>query len=129
MVTIDEMKKMLDEIAAKLPEEFFAQLNGGIILLPEAKMHPKSSDDDLYIMGEYHREGNLGRFIVIYYGSFMRLYGSLPPDELKKKLNATVKHEFRHHLESLAGEYDLEIEDARYLEEYDSHKRIRNDPD
>ena len=126
MVTVEEMKEMLDEIATELPEEFFAQLNGGIILLPEVKEHPGSVKDDLLILGEYHNGGNMGRFIVIYYGSFMRVYGNLPPDALKEKLRGTIKHEFRHHLESLAGEYDLEIEDARYLAEYKNHKMNDN---
>jgi len=120
MVTVDEMKGMLDEIAAELPEDLFLQLNGGIILLPEVKMHPQRVNNDLYILGEYHHEGNLGRFIVIYYGSFMRVYGNLPREELKEKLTGTIKHEFRHHLEDMAGERDLEIEDAQYLEEYQS---------
>ncbi len=122
MVTVEEMKGMLDEIADELPGEFFAQLNGGIILLPEVKMHPRSEANDLYILGEYHHEGTLGRFIVIYYGSFMRVYGKLPPDEIKKKLIGTVKHEFRHHLENMAGEYDLEVEDAQYLAKYQNAK-------
>jgi predicted Zn-dependent protease with MMP-like domain len=124
MVTVEEMKEMLDEVAAELPEEFFAQLNGGIILLPEVKMHPGSEENDLYILGEYHHEGTLGRFIVIYYGSFMRVYGKLPSDALKKKLIGTVKHEFRHHLENMAGEYGLEIEDAQYLEKYKNAKTV-----
>lgn len=129
MVTVEEVKEMLDEIASGLPEEFFAQLNGGIILLPEVKKHPKSVGNDLYILGEYHNESALGRFIVIYYGSFMRVYGDLLPEELKKKLLGTIKHEFRHHLEGLAGERDLEIEDEQYLAEYNSYRPDKNRPD
>lgn len=126
MVTVEKMKELLDEIAAELPEEFFAQLNGGIILLPEIKKHPESVKNDLYIMGEYHHEAALGRFIVIYYGSFMRIYGNLSPEEIKEKLRETVKHEFRHHLENLAGEYDLEIEDAHYLAEYNNRRQNKD---
>jgi hypothetical protein len=29
-----------------------------------------------------------------------------------------VKHEFRHHIESLAGDQDLEIIDSQYIAEY-----------
>ena len=128
MVTVEKMKEMLDEIATALPEVFFAQLNGGIILLPENKRHPESVKNDLYILGEYHHESALGRFIVIYYGSFMRVYGNIPAEELKEKLLGTVKHEFRHHLEDLAGERDLQIEDEKYLEEYNNHRSNQDKP-
>jgi hypothetical protein len=33
-------------------------------------------------------------------------------------LAGTLKHEFRHHLESLAGERGLEIEDEQFLADY-----------
>lgn len=118
MIEIDEFEKMLDEIAAELPQEFYKELNGGILLLPEAKLNPEGRDNDLYIMGEYHSGGSMGRYIVIYYGSFQELYGHLSREALKKKLAHTLKHEFTHHLESLAGERDLEKEDEKFMADY-----------
>ena len=118
MISIDEMQIMLDDIAGSFPPEFFEELNGGIILLPEAKRHEKSRDNDLFILGEYHRGGSMGRYISIYYGSFMRVYGYLGNSQLREKLNNTVRHEFRHHIESLAGERDLEIIDSEYIADY-----------
>jgi predicted Zn-dependent protease with MMP-like domain len=118
MIPIEEVEQILDEIATELPQEFYKELNGGIILLSEAKLDPVGSDNDLYIMGEYHSGGGLGRYIAIYYGSFERLYGHLPREGLKKQLAHTLKHEFTHHLESLAGEDDLEEEDERFLQDY-----------
>lgn len=35
-----------------------------------------------------------------------------------EKLTHTLKHEFIHHLESMAGERGLEIKDAEYLADY-----------
>ena len=118
MVTIEEVEAMLDEIATELPSDFYIDLNGGILLLPEAKFHEKSVNNDLYIMGEYYRNGNMGRYIVIYYGSFMNVYGNLSKEQLREKLSSTLKHEFRHHLESLGGEKDLEIVDAKSIKNY-----------
>jgi hypothetical protein len=118
MISIDEMQVMLDEIAMELPQEFYEDLNGGVVLLPEKKAHIKSTDGDLYILGEYNRSRTLGRYIAIYYGSFAELYGGLDRMHLKDKLTGTLKHEFRHHLESLSGERGLEIEDSRKLAEY-----------
>ena len=125
MIPIDEVENMLDEIAAELPQEFYRELNGGIILLPEVKLNPAGRNNDLYIMGEYHRGGGLGRYIVIYYGSFERVYGHLEREALKKRLAHTLKHEFTHHLESLAGERDLEKEDEQFLRDYLSRKGRR----
>lgn len=118
MISIDEMEVMLDKIAKELPEDFYKNLNGGILLLPETRQHPKDKADDLYILGEYHRDGLLGRYIAIYYGSFIQVYGNLPNDQLKEKLKKTLKHEFRHHLESQAGDKSLEIQDATDIEKY-----------
>lgn len=118
MISIEDMQIILDDIADLFPQEFFEELNGGIILLPEAKKHEESRADDLYILGEYHRGGSMGRYISIYYGSFMRVYGHLGNDLIKEKLSNTIKHEFRHHMESLAGERDLEIIDSQYIAEY-----------
>ena len=118
MIEIDEFEKMLDEIAAELPQAFYKELNGGILLLPEVKRNPEGRYDDLYTMGEYHSGGSMGRYIVIYFGSFQELYGHLSRGALKKKLAHTLKHEFTHHLESLAGERDLEKEDEKFLSDY-----------
>lgn len=117
MLTIEEMHRMLDGIAAEFPPEFYEELNGGISLLPEAKRSPYAREDDLYILGEY-RHDKMGRYIYIYYGSFMRLYGRLKPERLSEKLKKTVAHEFTHHLESLAGERGLENKDEEQIEEY-----------
>lgn len=118
MIPIDEVEIILDEIAEELPQEFYKELNGGIILLPEVKLNPMGRKNDLFIMGEYHSGGGLGRYITIYYGSFERLYGHLSREAFKKQLASTLKHEFTHHLESLAGERDLEKEDERFLRDY-----------
>lgn len=117
MITIDEMHDMLDSVAEEFPEEFFEYLNGGISLLPETKLSPHARGDDLYVLGEYHHD-TMGRYIYIYYGSFQHVHGGLSPESLRKKLWQTVAHEFTHHLESLAGDYGLEVKDAKKLSRY-----------
>jgi hypothetical protein len=112
------MEEMLEELAAELPGRFYEELNGGVLLLPETRMSPEALDDDLYIMGEYRHSYSMGRYICMYYGSFAALYGRLGPEEIKSRLRETLRHEFTHHLESLAGEKDLEIEDERRLARY-----------
>ena len=118
MVTIEEVEEMLDEIAMTLPQEFYYKLNGGILLLPEVKKDKEAKRNDLYIMGEYHHERHLGRYIIIFYGSFMEVYGYLPKEKLYEKLKSTLIHEFTHHIESLAGDHSLAEKDRREMEEY-----------
>jgi len=118
MMTIDEMQDVLDRLAEELPEVFYKDLNGGIVLLPEAKESSYSRKQDLYTLGEYHRGGAMGSYIKIYYGSFERLFSHLSDEAMEKELRKTLRHEFRHHLETLAGERGLEKEDANFIRSY-----------
>ena len=118
MVSIEETEIMLNEIAEELPIEFYEKLNGGILVLPEEKLHPKNQNNDLYILGEYHYTHNMGRYIVIYYGSFMHVHGQLNREQFREKLRQVLVHEFTHHLESLAGERNLEAKDAQNIRKY-----------
>lgn len=132
MITIEEMQDMLDEIAGEFPPVFFDNLNGGILLLGEARYHDEDTDGDLYTLGLYNAGGGLGRYISIYYGSFMRVFGHLSREEIKTELRKTVRHEFRHHLESMAGDDDLERLDAEDIEDYhrgDSDDDFYTDPE
>ena len=116
--SINEVHSILDEIAEEIPVEFFKDLNEGIVLLPEYKLHPESRDEDkLYIMGEYVRSIT-GRHIKIYYGSFKKVYYGISLELLREKLSDTLLHEFTHHLESLSGERGLKIKDYHDLERY-----------
>jgi len=118
MVSIDEMQDILDELAEELPPIFFEHLNGGILLLPEAKASDYSRSGDLWILGEYHRSYSMGNYICIYYGSFEKLFYGLEYDGMVKELRKTLRHEFRHHIEGLAGEDGLEQEDKKAIEKY-----------
>lgn len=122
MVSLEEFEDMVYDIVETLPQDFFRDLDGGVMVREERKIHPESVGNDLGILGEYHRSRHLGRYVVIYYGSFMAAFGYLEREDLKRRVRKTVLHEFRHHLESLAGERDLEIEDARTLEAYKIQK-------
>ena len=117
-MTIDEMQDVLDELAEELPEVFFRDLNGGIVLLPGTKESEYSRENDLYTLGEYHHGGAMGNYIKIYYGSFERLFSHLSDEQMKIRLRKTLRHEFRHHIETLAGEDDLVDEDAKFIKSY-----------
>ena len=114
---IDEVEEILDEICESIPAYAFDHLNGGIILVEEKKYHEEARNEDLLVMGEYQRSV-LGKMIKIYYGSFMEMYRFSSRERLKEKLEEVLLHEFTHHLEFLANEWGLVIEDKKFLEEY-----------
>ena len=117
MFSIDDVYALLDEIAEELPEEIFSGLNGGISLLQETKWSDADPGGSLYTLGEY-RHDQMGRYIVLYYGSIKAVHRGDERDVLRDNLKKLLTHELTHHIESLAGERGLEIEDARQLNEY-----------
>ena len=117
MLSIDEINDMLDEIAAELPDEVFRELNGGVSLLPETRLSNADPDGGLYTLGEYRRD-QMGRYIVIYYGSIRAVHGRATREQMRGHLRDLLTHELTHHIESLAGERDLEIQDEEDMEEY-----------
>ena len=134
IITFDEVGEMLDEIAEEIPQEFYRELNGGIILMRETKRHREnnmSPTGNLFTLGEYHNDrkgmGGLGRYIAIYYGSFIRLFAHLSPERQREELRRVLIHEFTHHIESLAGERGLAVKDEIELEEYKKRFMKRNE--
>ena len=118
MVSMERAQELLEELVQEIPGEYYIELNGGVNLSPAVRLSPAAQNHDLYIMGQYHKSSHLGRIITIYYGSFAALYPESSESLWKKKLRETLRHELTHHLESRAGEKDLEIEDARKIAGY-----------
>lgn len=110
LLSFDQCGLILDDMADKFPEAFYAELNGGIALLPDCITEEDSPD--LYTMGSYCVD-ELGRYILLYHGSFVALAEEENWDEKTwhQELWETLAHEFTHHVESLAGERGLEIKD------------------
>jgi hypothetical protein len=116
-MTLDEFGDILTGMLDELPEVLLDELNGGVLVEPGAKRSPAGRG--IFILGEYHRDYHLGRMIVLYYGSFLYLYGS-SRERWIAEMRATLRHEIRHHIEDRAGLRDLEREDLedirRFLE-------------
>ena len=119
MLTFNQAGDLLDQMAERFPPEFYRDLNGGISLLPEALPDPDFPPGEMYILGEY-RNDMMGRYINLYYGSFAALAQQEDWTDAvwEEELYTTLAHEFTHHIEGLAGERGLEIQDTLDLEEY-----------
>lgn len=107
MVSYKEAGKMLDAATEALPAGIFDGLNGGVNLLAEEKTDSRGN----YILGLYHND-IMGRYVEIFYGSFVGLYGDIPPAQFERRLRSTLHHELTHHIEGLAGDRTLERWDA-----------------
>ena len=125
VVSLEQFHEMLEAAAEELPEELYAQLNGGVLLLPQSKLSEHALDADLYTLGEYQYSTVMGSRIVIFYGSFKKVFGRCTQEELMGHVRDTLRHEFRHHIERLAGERDLEIEDEEELRRYYEEKAYK----
>jgi len=116
---------LVDELSAEVPDEIYKDLNGGIIVHEEAKLHPKAVNGDLYIMGEYCVDKVFGRTVVLYYGSFEKIYAFDNDDTIRKAVRKVLRHELRHHVESMAGDHSLEEEDVHWISQYLREHRHR----
>ncbi len=120
MLTLEEYKGIVSELMDELPEEFFRDLNGGVIVSEALAIPDYARGGDLFTMGQYLVYAGM-RQIVLFKGSFDRVHPAADPDEAKVLLRGILRHEFRHHLESLGGvrnSTSLEAEDARKKEAY-----------
>lgn len=119
LMTYDEAHAYLDAVAESLSPSIFRDLNGGILLLERVVPSPNSLAGDLFTLGTYFYDPyGLGRYIAIYYGSFVQLFRHASLAAQQTALREVLLHELTHHVESMAGVRDLEEEDRIFLEQY-----------
>ena len=115
MITLEEYKKIVTELMDELPEEFYRELNGGVIVSEALAIPDYARGNDIATLGQYLIYSGM-RQIVMFKGSFDRLHPWAGPEEAREILRGVLRHEFRHHLESLGGVHNdssLEAEDRR----------------
>lgn len=118
MITYNDFDRIVQEEIALLPEYVHRDLTGGVLIDPGAYLHPARVADDLYIMGTYSTGGITGKAIILYYGSFMATMPNASEEALRLKIRETLRHEFLHHLETMAGEKSLVDEDVDRMIQY-----------
>jgi len=110
-----QVQDTLNNLVDELPEDVLKKLNGGIMLQNDTLL----SDDGMYTLGCYHNDPRrLGRYITIYYGSFIALYGNKSFMKQKKALHDILYHELTHLIEDLAGDNTLAIQDQEYINSF-----------
>ena len=120
MLFMEDFKGIIAELLDELPQEFFRDLSGGVLVSEAVCVPDYAQGDDLYTMGHYLMYSGV-RQIVIYKGSFDRVHPHADAEEARSILRGVLRHEFRHHLEYLGGIHDassLEAQDQREKRAY-----------
>ena len=71
LLGIEEVERILYQVAASLPMVLFDELNGGITLLEDAVSDPEFPPGEVYRMGEYCTDV-CGGYSNLYYGSLVK---------------------------------------------------------
>lgn len=127
MITTEEYREIISDLLDELPEAFFRELTGGVILSEALVIPDYAQGNDLYTLGQYQVCYGL-RQIVMFKGSFDRLYPQADAKEARKILRGVLRHEFRHHIEFLGGIHNsssLEAEDERQKQAYLARHEMR----
>ena len=120
MITLEEYKQIIEELLDELPEEFFRELSGGVTVSEALVIPDYAKAGDLYTMGQYQVSYGV-RQINMFKGSFDRAYPDADATRARELLRGILRHEFRHHMESLGSIHNsssLEAEDARRKQAY-----------
>ena len=120
MISTEAYKAIISELMDELPEAFFRELTGGVILSEALAIPDYAKGDDLCTLGQYQVCYGV-RQIVMFKGSFDRLYPQADETEAREILRGILRHEFRHHIEFVGGirnASSLEAEDARKKRAY-----------
>ena len=120
MISIEEYRQIVSELMDELPEAFFRELSGGVIVSEALVIPDYARGSDLFTLGQYQVASGI-RQIVMFKGSFDRAYPQTDAAEARDILRGILRHEFRHHLEFLGGIHNstsLEAEDRRRKQAY-----------
>lgn len=105
MMTFEAFNTYVTEVLDhEIPQDLLKGLNLGVIVVP--RLERNKAERNFIIKGHYV-QNKLGKQIILYYGSFRYLFANKTEDEWKDEILSTIKHEFTHHLEALAGQEDL----------------------
>ena len=65
MISIDRFEEILSDLAEEIPQSFYEELNGGIVVEPGYLLHPEDRNGTLYVMGQYRIDPAMGKYIEI----------------------------------------------------------------
>ena len=115
MISTEEYREIISELMDEFPEAFYRELTGGVIMSEALVIPDYAQENDLYTLGQYQVYYGV-RQIVMFKGSFDRIFPNADVAQARGILRGVLRHEFRHHIEYLGGIHNsssLEAEDER----------------
>ena len=122
-----EFQRVATEVFDAIPERFRAGVEG--LEITRATV-PHPTLPDIYTLGECITEtypsefggaGEVRSVVALYYGSFIALSRLDDEWDWNEEIYETITHEVQHHLESLASDESLEVQD--YAEDQNFARR------
>ena len=108
MVTIDRFEEILETLAEELPAAFTSSSTAASSSIRPSAAPGGPARRPVY-HGQYRTDPAMGQYIVMFYGSFRRVLRGADESEWVDEMRDVLRHEFRHHIEGMAGVRDLEI--------------------
>jgi predicted Zn-dependent protease with MMP-like domain len=126
-VTFEQFEAAAREAFASIPADYHEGVDG---IEVSRSIVPHPSLPDVFTLGECRSEhypsefggpGDVSSIVVLYYGSFLEISRRSDDWDWEDEIFETVTHEVRHHLESLAADDSLEVQD--YAEDQNFARR------
>lgn len=118
MMEYDLFQRLVMHEVDSLPERFLKGIAG--IFVERKAFRESGSLTGLYVLGHYYPHYHLagGPAIVIYYGSFRRVFRGADDRKIVREISRTVAHELLHHWEFQSGIDNLGDEDRAWLDRW-----------
>ena len=122
-----EFQRVAEEVFDSIPDRFREGVEG---LEITRRTVPHPTLPDIYTLGECLTEsyptefggaGEVRSVVALYYGSFLALSRLDDEWDWEEEIYETITHEVQHHLESLASDESLEVQD--YAEDQNFARR------
>ena len=129
-----EFQRVATEVFDGIPERFRAGVEG--LEITRATV-PHPTLPDIYTLGECITEtyptefggaGEVRSVVALYYGSFLALSRLDDDWDWDEEIYETITHEVQHHLESLASDESLEVQDYAEDQNFARREGERFDP-
>jgi hypothetical protein len=133
-VKFPEFQRVASAAFEAIPERYREGIDG-LVVSRETMGHPTLPD--IYTLGHCDTEAypsdwtgpdTVRSVVVLFYGSFRNLARLDPDFDWEAEIQETVEHEVKHHLESLAGEDELEDVDYAMDESFKRGEGMDWDP-
>ncbi|GAB4282995.1 MAG: hypothetical protein Kow0029_28820 [Candidatus Rifleibacteriota bacterium] len=116
-LSFDQFNYLFLEQLNEIPDRFKEGISQFVVEERELRLNRYMMG--IYTLGQYFPKGYIGQpVVVLYYGSFRRVFPHLQVNALRKEIAKTIAHELLHHWELRSGYDSLGEEDKERLAEW-----------